>query len=252
MMDKAPLNDPRLSLKAKGLLAYLLSKPPDWRPQIADICKHCREGRDSVQAAMQELRAAGYAVLLKENLSDGRLAGSEWVIHEKSNQNQCPTEKPNRIKAPTENLKNRDSAKPSPNKNDGTIRMKPKGEVEVIFEEMRNFPPAECTKPDSAAVHRENLIFLKAIGVSEGSHFWNEWIRRSESAPLRTACAIAFTMEEVAMSRSSNPITRGKPLRNPSGRAHWYFMNIDLDSTVGALKAGCRGKPIKTPNYQHQ
>ena len=31
MMDKTFLEDDRLSYKAKGLLAYLLSKPDDWK-----------------------------------------------------------------------------------------------------------------------------------------------------------------------------------------------------------------------------
>ena len=83
MLDKAPINNPNLSLRAKGLLAYLLSKPPDWRPQTLDICAHCKESPAVVRSAMQELAKAGHAVLIKESGGSGRMDGSRWTIYEK-------------------------------------------------------------------------------------------------------------------------------------------------------------------------
>jgi hypothetical protein len=55
-------HDPRLSLRAKGLLAYLLSLPPDWEVRHDQLQRKLRIGRKLLQGALEELVAAGYAV----------------------------------------------------------------------------------------------------------------------------------------------------------------------------------------------
>lgn len=60
VMDKTFLEDSRLSCKAKGILAYLLSKPNDWKVIVADIINHCADGKSAVYAGLKELREYGY------------------------------------------------------------------------------------------------------------------------------------------------------------------------------------------------
>ena len=50
-----------ISFKAKGILAYLLSKPDSWQPQVRDIVNNSADGRASVLSGLMELRKAGYA-----------------------------------------------------------------------------------------------------------------------------------------------------------------------------------------------
>lgn len=52
--------DARLSFRARGVLTYLLSKPPGWKVDAARIAKDGAEGRDAVEKALRELRQAGY------------------------------------------------------------------------------------------------------------------------------------------------------------------------------------------------
>ena len=59
-MDKRFLEDDRLSFKAKGILAYLLSKPNNWKVVVWDLVKHCKDGKSAVYAGLKELREAGY------------------------------------------------------------------------------------------------------------------------------------------------------------------------------------------------
>ena len=54
------LNDRRLSWKARGLLAHLLSKPPLWRTSSLRLAQSGPDGRDAVRTGLQELRDAGY------------------------------------------------------------------------------------------------------------------------------------------------------------------------------------------------
>jgi hypothetical protein len=53
-------NDVRLSFRARGVLAYLLARPPGWRFAAARIASDGTEGREAVAAALRELAAAGY------------------------------------------------------------------------------------------------------------------------------------------------------------------------------------------------
>lgn len=81
-IDTRALNDARISWKAKGLHAYLLSKPPHWQVRFADLVKHGRDRAYSVRSALDELRKAGYAVLRSLKDNRGLFCGSSWTIYE--------------------------------------------------------------------------------------------------------------------------------------------------------------------------
>lgn len=59
-LNRALINDSRLSLRARGLLVWLLDKPDGWRVESVQIAKATTEGRDAVRAALSELVTAGY------------------------------------------------------------------------------------------------------------------------------------------------------------------------------------------------
>ena len=67
-IDKAPLEDPKLSFKAKGILAYLLSKPDDWKLQVADLENHSNDGERSIYSGIKELRQNGYCQIIKKEI----------------------------------------------------------------------------------------------------------------------------------------------------------------------------------------
>ena len=64
------LKDERLSWKAKGILAYLLSKPDDWQIKVVDLIKRSKDGREKVYAGIKELLNAGY--LQRQNFCKDR------------------------------------------------------------------------------------------------------------------------------------------------------------------------------------
>jgi hypothetical protein len=82
MIDCRALNDKRLSWKAKGIIAYLLSKPPDWQVRLADLVKHARDGEESVRTGLDELRRFGYAKFAAIRDAAGRLNGTAWTVYE--------------------------------------------------------------------------------------------------------------------------------------------------------------------------
>jgi len=81
-MDKRPLEDKNLSFRAKGVLAYLLSRPNNWQANVKDLIQQAVDGETSVRSALKELRRHGYASLHTIRKSDGRVAGKQWLIRE--------------------------------------------------------------------------------------------------------------------------------------------------------------------------
>lgn len=59
------LFDPSMSLKAKGLFAYIYAKPVNWQFSAKRIADELLEGRDAILRSMKELEACGYLVRVK-------------------------------------------------------------------------------------------------------------------------------------------------------------------------------------------
>ena len=76
-----------LSLKAKGLYAYLMSKPNHWNFSTTRICKDMKEGRDSVNNIMNELEQV--LILKRQKIKDdtNQWVGVAYYISDISNSN---------------------------------------------------------------------------------------------------------------------------------------------------------------------
>ena len=82
VMSNAHFRDTRLSLKAKGLLSFMLSLPEDWDYTEKGLVATCSDGRDSLRPAIKELEKAGYLVRSRTRDSHGRVHDTEYVIYE--------------------------------------------------------------------------------------------------------------------------------------------------------------------------
>lgn len=65
VMSNYHLKDKRLSLKAKGLLSWMLSNTDDWDYSLAGIVACCKEGETTVNTALRELQEYGYVQIIK-------------------------------------------------------------------------------------------------------------------------------------------------------------------------------------------
>ena len=81
-MSNYHLRDIRLSLKAIGLLSKMLSLPPEWDYTVAGLAKICRDGKDSVRSALQELEDAGYMQREQTHNAAGHFSKVDYVIYE--------------------------------------------------------------------------------------------------------------------------------------------------------------------------
>jgi hypothetical protein len=81
MIDRRVIENPSLSWKAKGLLAYLLSRPDDWVVRFRDLVNRSPDGGHTVRAAMKELRRAGH-VQVEAEREGGRVKQWVYTVHE--------------------------------------------------------------------------------------------------------------------------------------------------------------------------
>lgn len=93
MIRRATLQDDSLSYEARGVLAYLLSKPRNWRVVIADLMRGGSVGRDKVYRILRELEARRY-VERHPIRKDGKWAGFEYYVFETPLPEKPDTEKP--------------------------------------------------------------------------------------------------------------------------------------------------------------
>jgi hypothetical protein len=49
-----------ISARAKGVYAYIMTLPNDWKIIKSDLHKHFKDGRDAINSAFTELEEAGY------------------------------------------------------------------------------------------------------------------------------------------------------------------------------------------------
>jgi hypothetical protein len=136
VMSNYHLRDKNLSLKAKGLLCWMLSNTDDWDYSVEGIVAVMKESRDAICSALTELEDYGY--LTRRKLRDGgKFGGVEYLITELPFTENPYTEKPK-----TENPKqiNTNINKYQSNKSlpKGKEEQAPKKSYKEIFEAPEN------------------------------------------------------------------------------------------------------------------
>ena len=150
------LRDPRLSLRAKGLLALLLSLPDDWTFRLDWVVNQSREGRDATRAALRELRNAGYITTVPARGAGGHFAGHDWLISDE------PLSKPESEQ--TELLKTRRSEKPE----DGNpVALNNKEETNKDLTNLRTVPSTTTNPTGDAAMRSLEAMKRKQAYIQQ-------------------------------------------------------------------------------------
>ena len=72
--------DKTISLKAKGLLAFMMSVPPDWDYSLAGLAACNKDGLVSVRSALQELEDNFYVKLTKKKKKKGQIIDMQYDV----------------------------------------------------------------------------------------------------------------------------------------------------------------------------
>lgn len=81
ILHKSFLEDPKISLKLKGFLAYCLSKPDNWKFHIRQMASILKEGKDAIYAIINEGIEYGY-IEREAQIKNGKFQPSNYIIHE--------------------------------------------------------------------------------------------------------------------------------------------------------------------------
>ncbi len=82
IMSNVHLRDAKLSLKAKGLLSYMLSNPDNWDYSLRGLASQNRDGIDSVRSAIKELEERHYLKRVKVRDAKGHIIDYDYQVFE--------------------------------------------------------------------------------------------------------------------------------------------------------------------------
>jgi hypothetical protein len=88
------MRDTRLSRKARGLLAELMTHSVGWSVTLESLVDGGPEGRDAVRTAVIELEEAGYLVRTRQRAEDGRLLGINYDLQDPEDPDQPVSDNP--------------------------------------------------------------------------------------------------------------------------------------------------------------
>lgn len=142
------LRDQRLSFKAIGLLAQIMSHNPGWVMSIESLAKYNGVGKDQVRSAIKELEEVGYLVRTQTRTETQQFAETEWRTFDP---NEPSLEKPS--------SENPTSANPTPKKNNLKEEQIKETNVhlDALFDEFWNVYPRKQNKIQAKKLYKTAL-----------------------------------------------------------------------------------------------
>lgn len=74
VISNAVLRDERLSFRARGVLAAILSRPDNWKTTAESLARESKEGRNAILTVLKELEEVGYMTRRKYRNDKG-----QWI-----------------------------------------------------------------------------------------------------------------------------------------------------------------------------
>ncbi len=204
MINLAILENATLSWKAKGILAYCLSRPDNWTINLTDLIRRSPDGSAAVRSALEELELAGYMVRI-EVREKGRFSRYDIVVYSEpmpEEKRSSPDQRRKKRKAKVENLpwgeplelSSWDNTSAEPDFDPNYIPETPP-EPEMNASPYCGFPQSENPQAEKPqAENRKHNYINKSIREEEGE----------EKTPARETLP-------------SKPLTPETPPENPQG-----------------------------------
>lgn len=169
-----------LSLRAIGLLTYVLHLPDDWVLHKHWLYENAKEGRDAIKSAWRELEEKGYIETVKESRQGGgKFGGTSYIIYDtptKTAGNQSADFRPSANRPPeTSTLLN---TKKQRTKKQRTNVPLPNGNGAHDFEEVKpvgNPPVSEQPPPGCAPPPKEEK---KPSTYQQFVALYDEWFKK--------------------------------------------------------------------------
>lgn len=76
------ITDKRLSLKAKGLFAVMMSRPEGWEFSVRGLAAFTGAGKDAIRNTLAELEAVGYLIREQGHQDNGTFGGNIYILQD--------------------------------------------------------------------------------------------------------------------------------------------------------------------------
>lgn len=106
IMSNYHLDDKNLSLKAKGLMSYVLRLPDDWDFSIHGFTTVLKESKDAIISTLKELEKNGYLVRKQIRNEQGHFTDTEYIFYEQPISDFSTTDKPPQLNTNINNIYN--------------------------------------------------------------------------------------------------------------------------------------------------
>lgn len=84
VLYKSAIEDQRLPLDARGLLAVMVGLPEDWSYTITGLAEHVGVGRDTIRRLLKILEKVGYLVRDQAHDESGHFAGNVYILQDEA------------------------------------------------------------------------------------------------------------------------------------------------------------------------
>jgi hypothetical protein len=74
------LQDERLSYRARGIAASILSRPVDWETSVERLASQGKEGEEAIRVALRELETHGYTFMHRTQGKRGRWRNTRYLF----------------------------------------------------------------------------------------------------------------------------------------------------------------------------
>lgn len=206
VMSNYHLRDKNLSLKAKGLLSWMLANDENWDYSVAGIVKVMKENRDAINSALCELEDYGYLTRQQVRGNNGQFTEVEYLITEKPFTENPLSVNPQQINTNINKVLNKE--KPLPKGKEEQAPSTPKKSYTEVF----NAPENEHIK--------EALV--RFINICKGRNIKFQYKTLERWA--KTLRDNAGTDKELAMAIVEQSIDKGwkdlYPLKNTNKNAY--------------------------------
>lgn len=180
MIDRRPIENPKLSWKAKGLLAYLISRPDDWVVRFRDLVNRSPDGGHTVRGAMKELKAAGHVQVIAER-DGGRVKRWIYEVYELPPDVEFQQVEKQQVENRTLNKNKSLPKRKRTNIKEGASAT-PKAtdfpEVVLFRSVAKRYPSRDMFEVVVSAIQKIKVRLGREVICDDLLPFWNEWRER--------------------------------------------------------------------------
>jgi hypothetical protein len=178
------VRDSRISLKAIGLLAQIMSHKPGWNMSIRSMARNNDTGVGTIKSAIEELEQFGYLVRSKDQLhnEDGTFADYVWTTAD-------PFQNPVTVKTAHGKQDTKKTITKNTNLKETLIRATEISDDFRITEDMRNWA---ADKHPAVEIDTATLNFIdywkskpKDNKQLDWVRTWQRWIRTTKPSPAK-------------------------------------------------------------------